>query len=111
MARRKAAFKKEFDDYLAFNAGLPTITDNSQLGFRFKNPLEWWISNRARFPNLAFLARQFLSIQATSAPSERVFSMGGRMVSKLRTCLLPENVEHLIFARDSRMAAAARAYK
>jgi predicted RNA-binding protein YlqC (UPF0109 family) len=36
---------------------------------------------------LAVLAKKYLSIQATSAPSERIFSKAGRIISTLRTRL------------------------
>jgi hypothetical protein len=35
--------------------------------------LEWWNVNQAKIPLVANLARRYLCIPATSAPSERVF--------------------------------------
>lgn len=40
---------------------------------------EWWRNNRGRFPLLERLAREILSIPASSASSERVFSAGTRV--------------------------------
>ena len=44
------------------------------------DPLEWWKKNEQQFPRLAAVARQVLSVQPTSAPSERVFSASGTVV-------------------------------
>lgn len=49
------------------------------------------------FQDLAVLARKYLCITATSVPSERVFSKGGKIVTDDRRCLTGEHVEELIF--------------
>ena len=36
--------------------------------------------------------KKYLSVPATSTPSERAFSIAGGIVNKKRACLLPENV-------------------
>lgn len=41
------------------------------------DPITWWKYNKNSFPNLFKLAIKYLCAQATSAPSERVFSKGG----------------------------------
>ena len=61
------------------------------------SPLSWWKSNADRFPALASLAHKYLSVPATSAPSERVFSAAGNVVDKLRAALTAENVDALVF--------------
>ncbi|XP_061592770.1 zinc finger BED domain-containing protein 4-like [Cololabis saira] len=40
-------------------------------------PLDWWKRHQPNFPRLSHLAKKYLSVPATSAPSERVFSVGG----------------------------------
>lgn len=61
------------------------------------DPLEWWKLHQANFPRVASLARKYLCIPATSAPSERAFSTGGNIVTCHRSALKPENVDRLVF--------------
>lgn len=61
------------------------------------NPLDWWRLHEANFPRVASLARRYLCIPATSAPSERAFSTGGNIVTCHRAVLKPENVDRLVF--------------
>ena len=62
-----------------------------------EDPLIWWKINGKRFCHLAKLARKYLCIPATSVPSERAFSAAGQIVNQRRACLLPENVNILVF--------------
>ena len=62
-----------------------------------QHPLQWWNDNQKRLPLLAKYARKYLCIPATSIPSERAFSLGGYIVNQRRTCLLPKNVNILVF--------------
>ncbi|ELT95740.1 hypothetical protein CAPTEDRAFT_140410 [Capitella teleta] len=49
------------------------------------------------FPRIALLAKKYLAIPATSAPSERVFSTAGNIVTPKRSRLNPEKVNMLVF--------------
>ncbi|XP_039535814.1 E3 SUMO-protein ligase ZBED1-like [Pimephales promelas] len=60
-------------------------------------PLGWWKKNQDRYPSLARVAKRLLCIPATSTPSERIFSKAGFIVNKARSCLLPKNVDMLVF--------------
>lgn len=64
---------------------------------RKTNPLTWWRENEKRFPQLSKIARCLLNILATSTPSERIFSVAGLTVNKLRSSLKPKNVDSLVF--------------
>ena len=37
---------------------------------RNENPLEWWRLNKSKYPRISQMAYKYLSIMATSAPSE-----------------------------------------
>lgn len=58
--------------------------------------LEWWKCNELVYPRLAKLARKYLCCQASSVPSERVFSLAGHLVNKKRSRLNASNVDMMI---------------
>ena len=62
-----------------------------------ETPLTGWKNNQGRFPLMARLARKYLCICATSAPSEHVFSPAGSVATPLRSLLNPEKVNMLVF--------------
>ncbi|KAJ8353682.1 hypothetical protein SKAU_G00212490 [Synaphobranchus kaupii] len=65
-------------------------------------PLEWWKENaKIMYPLLSPLAKAYLSIPATSVPSERVFSTAGDIVNVRRSQLLADNVDMLIFLKKN----------
>jgi hypothetical protein len=64
-----------------------------------QDPLKWWDVNKSQFPVLAQLARKYLSIQATSGASERVFSDAGLIMSSKRTSMKTDLFEALIFLK------------
>lgn len=60
-------------------------------------PLQWWKAHQKELPLLARLARRYLCICATSVPSERVFSTGGKVVTDGRNVVKPQSVDQLVF--------------
>ena len=62
------------------------------------NILEFWSSStiKAKFPSLSKLALGILSIPASSASSERVFSVCGTTISKRRSQLSASTVDALM---------------
>ena len=63
--------------------------------------LEWWRTHENTLPILSQIAKQVLTIPASSAKSERVFSTGGNIVTKKRNRLNPELVETLILIKEN----------
>ena len=52
------------------------------------------------FPIICQMARDFLAIPATSAPSERDFSLAGNLITKKRTDISSENVRYVLCLRS-----------
>jgi hypothetical protein len=44
------------------------------------------------FPIITQIARDYMAIPAISAPSERIFSLAGNLITKKRTKISSENV-------------------
>ena len=62
--------------------------------------LVWWRDvGQARFPHIAVMTRQFLTIPAASATVERVFSFTGLTLSDLRKRLLAGTLEAIMWAK------------
>jgi hypothetical protein len=55
-------------------------------------PLSWWKAHIDEYPTLSKMARDYLTIQATSVASEKAFSIAGNAITKKRSRLLPETV-------------------
>ena len=68
---------------------------------RFSCPLTWWNVHRNRFKLISEVAIRMLCIPATSAPSERVFSVAGLTIAKERARLAPHTANELIFLHDA----------
>ncbi|CAI0393829.1 unnamed protein product [Linum tenue] len=97
---------KEFDSFgenqfLGDKTQLDEYLDDKRLKRKQQlDVLLWWKNNESRFPELAHLARDVLSIPITTVASETAFSMGGRVLNSWRSSLLPENAEALITTRN-----------
>ena len=65
------------------------------------DPLKWWKENQGLYPILARLARVYLALQATSAPSERVFSVASRLIGNKRTRLSPSIAGKMLFVSEN----------
>jgi len=63
--------------------------------------LNWWKQNYSRYPFLVTLVHKYLSVPATSVPSERAFSRAGHIINDQWACLLPQNVNMLVFLAEN----------
>ena len=68
---------------------------------KFTCPLSWWKLNQSKYKILSEVALRVLCIPATSAPSERVFSVAGLTIAKDRARLAPHTANELIFLHDA----------
>ena len=66
-----------------------------------KCPLEWWAKHRSKYPNVAVGARKWLSVCATSTPSERVFSISGLIDTPKRSNLTGEAIYKQILIHNN----------
>ena len=68
---------------------------------------QWWCGNQRSFPILSRMARKYLSIPATSVPSERLFSDAGNQITSKRTCLSSKLVSQLLFVKRNSLYCKA----
>ena len=85
--------KSELDLYL-------TETPVEPKYFPKLDVLSYWKDRQERYPNLCRLACEVLSIPITTVASESAFSIGGHVLNKYRSNLLPENVQALILTQN-----------
>ncbi|KAH7677493.1 Tam3-transposase (Ac family) protein [Dioscorea alata] len=96
----------------AFESQSITSAGKSQLDLYLEEPklefayyedldvLEYWKNHKHRFPILALMASDVLTIPITTVASESAFSIGARVLNKYRSCTLPEKVQVLICTRN-----------
>jgi len=51
------------------------------------DPLLWWKENQNKYPTLSLIAKDYLSIQATSVAAEQAFSVAGNTIIPIRNKL------------------------
>jgi hypothetical protein len=60
----------------------------------------YWKGNEFRYPIVAAMARDVLSIPISTVALESTFSVGGRVIDQYRSLLKPDIVEALVCTRD-----------
>ncbi|KAI7951250.1 hypothetical protein MJO28_006934 [Puccinia striiformis f. sp. tritici] len=84
---------KDFHDSLGINE---STTNHSETQASGPTTPSLFAAERKTYPTLSRMARKFLSIPATSAASEHVFSKGQRIVSWQQSALKPQTVKQLL---------------
>ena len=96
-------FEDIFDDSNQEREETPQdeISSYIQLPIEKKNcdPLGWWQDRATFLPTLYYLAKKYLSVPATSVPSERLFSDAGMHLSAKRTCLSSDLLSKMLFLK------------
>ena len=93
----------EEDTMLCSKSQLETYFEMPKLDFSLNknlDVLQWWKDHSPRFSILANMACDLLSIPITTMASESAFSIGGRVLNKYRSRLLPRKVQALICTRS-----------
>lgn len=81
---------EQVDFEIKMYRGLPAVPMSS-------DPVLWWWQKRDTLPLLHSVAQIYLCAQASSTPSERVFSTAGDTISAERSRILPEKADMLVF--------------
>lgn len=89
VARRKANATDTWVDEVDLYFAEPAIPIRS-------DPFEFWKSQSGKFPTIAKLSRDYLTIQATSVPSEQIFSRAGTLINSRRNRLGDDTVQMLM---------------
>lgn len=72
----------------------------SPVGRLNENPLEIWNDLKVQFPNLFKVAYKYLTIVATSVPSERLFSKAGQTLNEQRNRLKGKRLNKILFLQS-----------
>ncbi|CAL9691328.1 unnamed protein product [Knipowitschia caucasica] len=91
--QEKMHVEVQFQTYIS-EATLPMKTQTL-------TPLDFWAKNKSRFPDLAQLARKYLSAPCTSVDSERLFSAAANVMDEKRNRLGCEKAEMILFVKKN----------
>ncbi|KAK4593439.1 hypothetical protein RGQ29_017518 [Quercus rubra] len=99
---------QEFDSFHSMDVGrqaqktqLELYLDEPRMDRNAKlDILAFWKGNEFRYPELAAMARDILSIPISTVASESTFSVGGRVIDQFKSALKPDVVEASVCTRD-----------
>ncbi|CAL9697568.1 unnamed protein product [Knipowitschia caucasica] len=91
--QEKMHVEVQFQTYIS-EATLPMKTQTL-------TPLDFWAKNKSRFPDLAQLARKYLSAPCTSVDSERLFSAAANVMDEKQNRLGYEKAEMILFVKKN----------
>lgn len=103
-ARNTVAFLSDFEDS---DDDEPSEVDEVARYIELKvkdtneDLLGWWKQHETVFPDLCALAKFVHCIPASSAPSERDFSLAGLVLQSRRTNLSPSSVDNILFLHSN----------
>lgn len=94
------------DGFISLDTESETICE-SELTRYLNHPItcnvdtkDWWCENAEKYPSLFRIFLKLSCVPATSASSERDFSIAGNIVTDKRSLILPDNVNNLIVMRN-----------
>jgi hypothetical protein len=64
------------------------------------DPIQWWKLHTYRFPNLARMARDYMSITATSVPFKQLFSRASDIITKERNRMLESSCNAVLLVKS-----------
>ncbi|KAH9671793.1 BED-type domain-containing protein [Citrus sinensis] len=70
--------------------------------------LQWWKTNKGKYPILAEMAKDLLAIPVTTVASESAFSTGGKTLSPHRSRLHPDTLEAIMCSQHWLWATSSR---
>lgn len=91
----------EIDRYSSDIIHNPIGNDKSPCSSFDFDVLHWWNENKKKYPLLSQLAKLYLAIPASSAPSERLFSGASNTVTDKRSQIGPEVLHGVLFLKSN----------
>ena len=88
--------ESEYEDFTV-KQELNKYLNDSKLAEESDPLTDYWKKKKDIYPRLANLAKRYLCVQATSTPSERVFSKMNNIVTKKRNRITPNHTNESIF--------------
>lgn len=88
------------EEYVGYNSFFKSRYFNApRLDWGADSVLQYWKNNQFNFPILSAMARDYLTVQASSVSSERAFSSGTDLVTADRCSLSGKTIEKTQFLK------------